>query len=280
MNDNYSFQFGKKVYDLSARTHVMGVLNVTPDSFTDGGKYFDLDKAVEHAKEMASLGADFIDIGGQSTRPGANDISAEEEIKRVIPVIKKLAGNIEIPISIDTYYSEVADEALANGAVIVNDVSAFNSDANMLKVIAKHKATAIAMHMKGTPKNMQDDPKYDDVVKEVVAYLEEAIWKANVENITQLILDPGIGFGKTVEHNLTLLKNINEIKRLDCPMMVGISNKSTISKIIGGEVNDRTEGTVALNTISILNGVQIIRVHDVKAGVRTAKIADAYRKVS
>ena len=279
MNDNYSFQFGKKVYDLSSRTFVMGVLNVTPDSFSDGGNFMQADAAVSRALQMVTDGADFIDIGGQSTRPGADEISAEEESARVMPVIKKLADELAVPISVDTFHSAVADEALTTGAVIINDVSGFNRDADMLKVVAKHKATAIAMHMKGTPKDMQDDPQYDNVVKEVVAYFENVIWRANVENITQVILDPGIGFGKNVEHNLSLIKNINELKRLDCPVMVGVSRKSLISKIAGGEVDDRLEGTVALNTIAILNGVQIIRVHDVKAGVRTAKIADEYRRV-
>jgi dihydropteroate synthase len=280
MNDNYSYHFGKKVYDLSSRTFVMGVLNVTPDSFSDGGKFTDVGAAISHAKKMVDEGADFVEVGGQSTRPGADEVSVDEEIKRVVPVIKELAKIIDIPISVDTYRSEVADEALNSGALIVNDVSGFNSDPNILKVIAKHKATAIAMHMKGTPKNMQDNPQYNDVVKEVIAYFEDVVWKVNIENITQLILDPGIGFGKNVEHNLKLIKNIAEIKRLDCPVMVGISRKSMIGKLVGGKTDDRLEGTVALNTISILNGVQIIRVHEVKAGVRTAGIVDEYKKIS
>jgi dihydropteroate synthase len=280
MNDNYSYHFGKKVYDLSSRTFVMGVLNVTPDSFSDGGKFLDLNAAAAHAKKMVDEGADFIDVGGQSTRPGAEEVSLDEELKRVIPVIKKLKDEINVPVSVDTYRSEVADNALTEGAFVVNDISGFNFDKNMLKVIAKHKATGIAMHIKGTPKDMQKNPEYEDVTKEVVSYFEDIIWRANVENITQLILDPGIGFGKNVEHNLTLLKNLNELKRLDCPVMVGVSRKSMINKIgAGGETDDRIEGTVTLNTISILNGAQIIRVHDVKAGVRTAKIVDEYRKI-
>src|SRR5258706_10051118 len=280
MNDNYSFHFGKKVYDLSTRTYVMGVLNVTPDSFSDGGKFFNTDAAIAHAKSMIDEGADFIDIGGQSSRPGADEVSTEEELKRVIPVIEKLCSETDIPLSIDTYRSEVASAALAAGAIIVNDISGFNQDKNMLKVIAEHKASAVAMHMKGTPKDMQGNSHYDDVVKEVVSYFEDVIWRANVENVNQVILDPGIGFGKNVEHNLTLLKHINELKRLDSPIMVGVSRKSMINKITGGDVNDRLEGTVALNTIAIVNGVQIIRVHDVKAGVRTAKIVDEYKKIT
>jgi len=202
MNDNYSYHFGKKVYDLSSRTFVMGVLNVTPDSFSDGGKFMEVDAAIAHAKRIVEEGADFIDVGGQSSRPGASEVSVDEEMTRVMPVIRELKKTVEVPISIDTYRSEVADEALAAGAVIVNDISGFKLDPNMLKVIAKHKASAIAMHMKGAPKNMQDNPQYDNVVKDVVAYFEDVLWRVNVENITQLILDPGIGFGKNVEHNL------------------------------------------------------------------------------
>lgn len=281
MNDNYSYQFGKKVYDLSSRTHVMGVLNVTPDSFSDGGKYMKLENAVAHAKKMAAEGADFIDVGGQSTRPGADEVSTEEELKRVIPVIKALAGEIKTPISVDTYRSEVAVEALKNGALIVNDISGFNFDKNMAAAIAAHNATAIVMHIKGTPMDMQVKPEYDDLLGEITQYFENAAWKANVEGIKQIIFDPGIGFGKTVEHNLLILKHINEFKRLDTPLMIGISRKSMISRILDiedGNVNDRHEGTIALNSVAILNGANIIRVHDVTEGVRTARILDAYKK--
>jgi dihydropteroate synthase len=279
MNDNYSYTFGKKVYDLSSRTFVMGVLNVTPDSFSDGSKYMELDSAVLHAKRMESDGADFIDVGGQSTRPGAEEVSVEEEAKRVVPVIKALQGEVKIPISVDTYRSEIADEALKNGAVIVNDISGFNFDKNLPSVVAKHKASAVVMHIKGTPKDMQKNPEYKDLIGEIVQYFENAAWKANVEGIDQIIIDPGIGFGKTLEHNLSILKHLNELKRLDSPIMIGISRKSMIGKILDtDDVNDRLEGTIVLNSVAVLNGVHIIRVHDVKAGVRTAKILDSYKK--
>lgn len=279
MNDNYSYTFGKKVYDLSSRTHVMGVINVTPDSFSDGGKYFDKDKAIAHGRFMAEEGADFIDIGGISTRPGAEEISADEELSRVIPVIEALAKEVSIPVSIDTYRASVADEALKAGALIVNDISAFAFDPAMAETAARHKASVIAMHIKGTPKDMQNDPKYDDLVAEVIAYFENVAWKANVAGIKQVIIDPGIGFGKTVEHNLQLLKNLSALKRLDSPIMIGVSRKSMICKILGiDDVNDRREGNVSLNTIGILNGAHIIRVHDVTEGIRTAKMLDAYRK--
>lgn len=278
MNDNYSYTFGKKVYDLSARTHVMGVLNVTPDSFSDGGKYYKTEVAVKRGMEIEAEGADFIDIGGQSTRPGADEVSAEEEAKRVIPVIKALAAEVKIPISVDTYRASVADAALEAGAVIVNDISAFGFDSEMAATIAKHNASAVAMHIKGTPKDMQKDPQYDDVMAELVQYFENAAWKANVAGIKQVIFDPGFGFGKTIEHNLTILKNLGDLKRLDTPIMVGFSRKSMIGKILEiDDVHDRHEGTITLNTIAVLNGAHIIRVHDVKEGVRTVKMLDAYR---
>lgn len=279
MNDNYSYQFGRKVYDLSTRTHVMGVLNITPDSFSDGGKFMKLDAAVAHAKQMEADGVDFIDIGGQSTRPGAMEVSLDEELKRVVPVIKALAGQTRIPISVDTYRSQVADEALAAGALIVNDISAFNFDKSMADVIAAHDATAVAMHIKGTPKDMQQNPQYENLMAEIIQYFENAAWKANVAGIRQLIFDPGIGFGKTVEHNLRILKHLSEMKRLDTPIMIGVSRKSMIAKLLNNEdVNDRHEGTITLNAIGVLNGAHIIRVHDSKEGVRTAKILDAFRK--
>lgn len=279
MNDNYSYTFGKKVYDLSARTHVMGVINVTPDSFSDGGKFMDPAAAIAHGKEMEKLGADFIEVGGASTRPGADEVSAEEELKRVLPVITAFAKEVSIPISVDTYRAEVADEALKAGALIVNDISAFGFDSAMAETIAKHKASVIAMHIKGTPKDMQNEPKYDDLMAEIITYFENVAWKANVAGIKQVIIDPGICFGKTVEHNLQILKNLSDLKRLDTPIMIGVSRKSMIAKILDNEdVNDRHEGTITLNTIGVLNGAHIIRVHDVKEGVRTARIIDAYRK--
>ena len=279
MNDNYSYTFGKKVYDLSARTHVMGVLNVTPDSFSDGGKFLKAEDAIEHGKKMETDGADFIDVGGASTRPGAEEVSIEEELKRVIPVITALAKEVSIPVSVDTYRAQVADEALKAGALIVNDISAFAFDPAMAETIAKHNASAVAMHIKGTPKDMQKDPQYDDLMAEIISYFENVAWKANVAGIKQIIIDPGIGFGKTVEHNLQIIKNLSDLKRLDTPIMIGISRKSMIGKILNtDDVNDRHEGTITLNTISVLNGAHIIRVHDVIEGVRTAKIIDAYRK--
>lgn len=278
MNDNYSYTFGKKVYDLSARTHVMGILNVTPDSFSDGGKFLKPADAAAHGKAMAEAGADFIDVGGASTRPGADEISVDEELNRVIPVIEKLAKEISVPISVDTYRAKVADEALNAGAVIVNDISAFGFDSAMAETIAKHNASAVAMHIKGTPKDMQVNPVYEDLTGEIIQYFENVAWKSNVAGIKQVIIDPGIGFGKTVEHNLQILKNLALFKRLDSPIMIGVSRKSMIGKILNiDDVNDRHEGTITYNTIGILNGAHIIRVHDVIEGVRTAKLINAYK---
>jgi len=279
MKDSFLYRFGKTSYDLSRRTFVMGVLNVTPDSFSDGGKYNSIETAIAHAVAMEKEGADFIDIGGQSTRPGSEEVPLDEELKRVIPVLKEVMARVKIPVSIDTYRSVVADEALRNGAVVVNDISGFNFDAAMAKVIAKHNATAIVMHIKGTPKNMHADPFYNDLLGDISSYFENAAWKANVEGIKQIIIDPGIGFGKTVEHNLQILKNLAAFKKLDSPIMIGVSKKSMIGKILGiDDVNDRREGTITLNTIAINNGANIIRVHDVNEGVRTARLMDAYKK--
>jgi len=280
MKDSFLYEFGRVTYDLSKRTFVMGILNVTPDSFSDGGKFVNPDVALKHAIQMEKEGADFIDIGGQSTRPGSEEVPLDEELRRVIPIIKEVVKNVRIPVSIDTYRSVVANTALENGAVIVNDISGFDFDRAMPKVVASHNATPIIMHMKGVPSNMQDNPSYEDLTGEITRFFEDAAWTANVEGIKQIIIDPGIGFGKTVEHNLQIIKHLSEFKKLDSPIMVGISRKSMIGIILGiDDVNDRHEGTISLNTLALANGANIIRVHDVKEGVRTARIFDVYKKV-
>lgn len=278
MFDDFVFRFGDHTYDLLSKTYIMGILNVTPDSFSDGGKYTKAEEALKRAKEIESEGADFIDIGGQSTRPGSKEISVDEELERVIPILEAVKDEINIPISIDTYRSKVAEEALKSGAMIVNDITGLNYDPEMPKVINKYKASCIVMHSKGKPENMQDNPEYENVVAEVTSYLENSIWKANISGIDQIIIDPGIGFGKTVEHNLTLIKHIPDLKRLDCPILIGVSRKSLIGKILNTDVGEHLEGSLALDTISILNGVNILRVHDVKESVRIAKITDSYLK--
>ncbi|MDQ3021127.1 MAG: dihydropteroate synthase [Bacteroidota bacterium] len=256
----------------------MGVLNITPDSFSDGGKYFYrnviLNKVIEDAVNMEKNGADFIDVGGESTRPGSQSITISEEIERVIPVISELKNKIRLPISIDTYKSEVAEEALKAGASIVNDISGFKFDDKIAGVTAKHNASCILMHIKGTPKNMQVNPVYKNVVEEVFVYLKESIDIAKSKGIMQIIIDVGIGFGKTLEHNLELIRNLRMFTKLNCPILFGVSRKSFIHKIYPSPVNERLEGTIAANTIGIMNGANILRVHDVLENIKAARVAD------
>lgn len=270
--------FGRVTYDLSARTHVMGIVNVTPDSFSDGGKFLDADAAVDHALRMADEGADFIDVGGESSRPGSDPISVEEEIRRTIPVIERIAAKVSVPISIDTYKSEVARRALDAGATIVNDISAMTMDERMAVVVAEHRASVILMHMKGTPKTMQVDPMYTDVVGEVREYLAKRIDAARAAGIGQIMIDPGIGFGKTLEHNLALIRNLGALRDLGVPVLVGPSRKSFLGTILNLPVEERLEGTAAAVTVCILNGASVVRVHDVRAMVRVAKVADALKR--
>jgi dihydropteroate synthase len=279
MNDNFTFKFRNITYDLSSRTHIMGILNITPDSFYDGGKYLNKDKAVEYALKMVKDGADIIDVGGQSSRPGSDEVSVEEEINRTVDVINILSKELKIPISIDTYRSIVANEALRNGAEIVNDISAFNLDEKMPEIIASHKASCILMHMKGTPKTMQDNPVYDDFLSDVQTHLEKSIWKANVAGIDQVVIDPGIGFGKTVDQNLLLIKNIKEFKKFDCPVLIGVSRKSLIGNVTSAGIDERLPGSIALSAVSIINGVNILRTHDVKETVQAVKLIDKYLKL-
>jgi len=255
----------------------MGVLNVTPDSFSDGGRFFGFDAAITRAHELAEQGADFIDIGGESTRPGSEPVSADEEIRRVVPVIETLAKEIAVPLSIDTYKATVADAALGAGAVIVNDISGLTFDSGMSDVVVRHGASVVIMHMKGTPKNMQENPQYDDVVHEILGFFQAQCKKAKDSGIAQVIVDPGIGFGKKLEHNLELIKRLREFNRLGCPIMVGPSRKSFLGALLNLPVNERIEGTAAAVTGCILNGAHLVRVHDVKEMKRVAAVADAMK---
>ncbi|NQT33123.1 MAG: dihydropteroate synthase [Candidatus Omnitrophica bacterium] len=243
----------------------MGILNVTPDSFSDGGKYFDPRAAAGRAREMVSQGADMIDVGGESSRPGRERIPVSEELERVIPVIKALNGIIDVPISIDTCKSEVAREALREGASIVNDITALRGDADMARVIAEFGASVILMHMKGDPGNMQDDPSYGDVMSDITQYLSGSIEIALEAGIEpgKIIVDPGIGFGKTVEHNLIILRNLSKLKELGKQVLVGTSRKSFLGALTDKDVEARTPGTAASSAAAIMNGADIIRVHDV-----------------
>ena len=258
----------------------MGVLNVTPDSFSDGGLYFEQEKAIARGLELAEEGADIIDVGGESSRPGSDHIPEKEERRRVIPVISELKKKARAFISIDTTKTEVAEAALDAGADMVNDISAFRFDSRMGPFIAQRDIPVVLMHIKGTPKSMQDNPHYDDVVGEVKAYLRERIRVAQSCGIRRekIIVDPGIGFGKRFQDNLALINRLQELAELDQPLLIGASRKSFIGKILNLPPQERVEGTIATAIISILHGAHILRVHDVKAVKRAIQVAEAIAK--
>ncbi len=255
----------------------MGVLNVTPDSFSDGGEYFRIDAAVDRALQMAKEGAQIIDIGGESSRPGAEPVSEEEELNRVLPVVEALVSEVNIPISIDTYKSIVARSCLEAGASIVNDISALRFDDAITELVAEYNAYVVLMHMKGTPRNMQNSPDYGDVMGEIEAFFEERITAAESGGIAResIILDPGIGFGKTTFHNFTILSHLERLSSLGLPLLVGPSRKSFIGMTLDLPENERLEGTAASVTAAVLNGAKIVRVHDVKEMKRVITIADS-----
>jgi dihydropteroate synthase len=255
----------------------MGILNVTPDSFSDGGRFFDLEQAVDRGVELAQQGADFLDIGGESTRPGSDPVSEAEEIRRVVPVIERLNREVRIPLSIDTYKSDVARAALAAGACIVNDISGMTYDPLMIGTVSGSRATVVLMHILGTPKTMQLKPVYDDVVRDVFQFLERQSALARENGITQIMVDPGLGFGKELHHNVELMKQLGTFARLGYPIVVGPSRKSFIGKILDLPVDQRLEGTAAAVTACILRGANIVRVHDVKEMKRVAMVADALK---
>ncbi len=256
------------------RTLIMGVLNVTPDSFSDGGLYLDPLKAVAHAEKMVQEGADIIDIGGESSRPGSEPISEKEELQRIQPIVEKLLEEIRVPISIDTYKPRVAKACLEMGVHMLNDINGLRNE-QMIAVAKEYGVPAVIMHMQGKPKNMQANPTYLNVVEEVKTFLSQQIKKAKEAGVKEVIIDPGIGFGKTTEHNLQLLKHLHEFKELDCPILVGVSRKSFIGNITGLPVNERLPGSISAMTIAIMNGANIVRVHDVFECKKAAQIADA-----
>ncbi|MFA6012037.1 MAG: dihydropteroate synthase [Desulfobacteraceae bacterium] len=283
--NSFSLSFKGHHLKLGINTCVMGILNVTPDSFSDGGRFFKASQAIDQAHKMVEQGADIIDIGGESTRPYSDAVPAEEEIRRVVPVIRELAKTIPVPISIDTNKALVAEQAIAAGASIVNDVSAMEMDTDMARVVAENKVPVILMHMRGLPRTMQVNPHYDDVVSEIIVYLENVIRKAEEQGIhkSMIIADPGIGFGKTIEHNFRLLKHLSEFKRLDVPILVGSSRKAFIRKTLGAaEGKDLSReieiGTQATVSAAVIGGAHIVRVHDVASTVATVKILDAMKR--
>lgn len=251
---------------------VMGILNVTPDSFSDGGKYVFADDAVRRAVQMFKEGASIIDIGGYSSRPGAKDVSEQEEMDRVIPIIERITQEMDIPISVDTFRSHVADESIKAGASIVNDISAGSDDVNMIPTVAKHNVPFIAMHKQGQPSDMQINPKYSNVLEEVHSYLKQVIDKCKSAGIEDVIIDPGFGFGKSVSHNYMLLSHLSEFKSLNVPILIGISRKSMIYKSLNIDVKDTLNGTTFLHAFSLKNGANILRVHDVKEAVECTEL--------
>lgn len=269
---------------LGRRTLVMGILNVTPDSFSDGGQFFSLESALERARQLIREGADILDIGGESSRPGAQPVPAEEELRRVIPVIRAIRAESNVPISVDTYKASVAEAALEAGANMVNDISALRFDPQMVSVVARARVPVVLMHMQGEPRTMQQNPVYTDVVREIKEFLAERIAFAVACGVKKerILIDPGIGFGKTVAHNIEILRRLGELTELHCPIVIGTSRKSFIGWLggTGAEplpVDKRLEGTIASNVIAVLNGAQVVRVHDVAPLKRALAIVDAVR---
>jgi dihydropteroate synthase len=270
------FKCGDRAFRLGEKTYIMGILNVTPDSFSDGGQFLDPGAAIEHAKAMVRDGADIIDIGGESSRPGSDPVSVEEEKRRVLPVIKRLAKELDAPLSIDTYKSEVAREALDAGACLVNDISGLRFSPDMAAIVAERKASVVVMHIKGTPKTMQKAPRYKNVVREVMDQLRAQTAMARKAGVPKdrILVDPGIGFGKTVDHNCELIAEVGQLRKLGYPVLIGTSRKTFIGKILGTDVDDRLEGTLASNIVAVMGGVDFVRVHDVKETKRALTMTD------
>jgi dihydropteroate synthase len=275
----YAVRCRKRTLTLGKRTLLMGVLNVTPDSFSDGGLFFDKEKAISHGLRLVEEGADIIDIGGESTKPGSKPLELEEELRRVIPVIKSISAEVDVPISIDTYKSTVAQKAIEAGAEIINDISGLNFDPSLAKVASKEDTPLVLMHIRGTPETMQKNVHYDSLFSEILQYLKDSIQRAESAGLDprQIIVDPGIGFGKTVEDNLLIIKNLNEFRILGKPILLGTSRKSFIGKILNAEVGERLEGTLSSITVGVLNGANIIRCHDALQAKRAIAVADAIR---
>jgi dihydropteroate synthase len=272
------WKVGDRVFNVSRQGLIMGVLNVTPDSFSDGGRFFAVEKAIEHGVRLAAEGADIIDIGGESTRPGAEPVAAGEELRRVIPVIEKLRAKIDVPVSIDTSKAELARAAIHAGASVVNDVTGGRGDEGMLPLIAETKSAFIIMHMQGTPRTMQNRPQYEDVVSEVADFFRQQYARAIGCDIDPMAIafDPGIGFGKTLDHNLELLAQLERLRANDRPLLVGVSRNSFMEKLANSpEMKDRLAPAVALTALLRVRGADVFRVHDVKENVSALRVTEA-----
>lgn len=277
--ENINYGFHRKVHikcgnyhlKLGTRTYIMGILNVTPDSFSDGGEYTNIDVAIKRAKDMVSYGADIIDVGGESTRPGADEVGTNREIERVLPVVKRLIEEINVPISVDTYKAQVAEKVLEAGAHIINDVWGLQRDANMASVVAKYNVPVIMMH------NQKGTEYRKDIMEEICGFFKKSIDIALEAGIKKenIILDPGIGFGKTPEQNMVVMSRLGELNDLGYPILLGTSRKSMIGKILDLPAKERVEGTLATTVMGIVQGIDIVRVHDIKENLRAAKVTDA-----
>jgi len=276
----FILNWSDNVLDLDLKTCVIGILNVTPDSFSDGGQYLESNKAVERGITMAREGADIIDVGGESTRPYSRKITVSEELDRVVPVIEGLKKKLAIPISIDTCRGEVAQEALKAGASMINDISALRFDPDMASIAAEAGIPVILMHMKGMPENMQKNPTYGDLIPEIFDFLEDAIERSVSAGIKRdlIIVDPGIGFGKTFDHNLKIIKELSRFEALERPVLLGTSNKAFIGHILGKEVYERDTGTMATIAYGVINGAHMVRVHNVRKAVETVRMIEAIRR--
>ncbi|MCX8117238.1 MAG: dihydropteroate synthase [Desulfobacterota bacterium] len=280
--DRFVLRCRKKTFHLGEKTLLMGILNVTPDSFSDGGLYFDREKAIAHGLRLVEEGADILDIGGESTRPGSRPLDSDEELRRVLPVIERLAKEIPVPISIDTYKSEVARRAIEAGAEIINDISGLSFDPDLAKVAAKEGIPIVLMHIRGRPETMQKEVHYHSLWSEILRSLREAIRKAESVGVDpeQIIVDPGIGFGKNLEHNLLLIQSLPELRILGKPILLGPSRKSFIGKLLDAPPDQRLEGTLASIAIGAMKGAHILRAHDVREAKRTLVIVDAIRRAT
>jgi dihydropteroate synthase len=267
-------------WDTSRKTYIMGILNVTPDSFSDGGQFFSRESALKRAEEMLQEGADIIDVGGESTRPYSEPVPLEEELQRVIPVIEAIKEKLRAKVSIDTYKKSVAREAIEAGADMINDISGLTFERDLASIAAKKKVPLVLMHIKGKPKTMQDDPHYENLMSEIASALRNSSKRAAEGGVKngKIIIDPGIGFGKTVEHNLEILNNLRTLKSLGHPILVGLSRKSFIGHVLQAETTERLEGGLAAAAIAIRNGASLLRVHDVKEFSKAARMADAITK--
>jgi dihydropteroate synthase len=279
-----NIRIGEKTFDTSRRTIIMGILNVTPDSFSDGSRFLEIDEAVNHAKQMVIDGADIIDIGGESTRPGASKVSYSEELTRVLPIIEQLSSNISAPLSIDTYKAEVAEQAIKAGVSLVNDVTALMGDNRMANMLSEHDVSICLMHMKGNPRTMQQNPIYDDIISEISSFLKQRADFALFHDIKKdhIIVDPGIGFGKRtgrgVEDNCEILNRLKELRILGYPLCIGASRKAFIGHVCSEHQllppDQRLEGSLAAACLAVANGADIVRVHDVKETCRCLRLAD------